>query len=473
VIEQRRAEGPLVVVDGGDSLAPQQSKLDRGGDLAQRRAKAELIADAYRDGGLDAMALGESDWALGAPFVRELVRSRDLPIVAANLTCGGVAPWPGGRVVSAGSWRIGVVGVTLGEVEGCEVGEPVPALARAVAELGQVDAVLALIPAANDRTAAPIRTERLPVDFALEARGRAASAGVERYGDTLWFSGGNRGKALGFATLSFVAGGEGWGSSGERESIEKELEVDQARVEGLEERLARAPDDANAPVLKRQLEAYRKRVEAARSELAAAAAAQDGNQIALVQVDLDDRIADHPATAERVAATKARVTELAAEGAPVDRFVPRVVTDTASPFAGGQVCASCHQAEQAQWATTPHARAWRSLVEVDRAMDDDCWRCHVTGASTAGGPDTPATAGGFHDIQCEACHGPGRAHAADPTSADLVADPPAEACTGCHDGVRDEGRGFEFGPFRQKVVHGPGTPDGAAPASTAPPPPAP
>ncbi|MEZ4236517.1 MAG: multiheme c-type cytochrome [Myxococcota bacterium] len=447
-----------MVVDGGNSLGPNASR-GAGEARAQLRVKAELIAQAYHDAGIDALALGASDWALGAGWLRELVTAQQLPVVAANLTCGGEAPYPSDRVVTAGEYRIGVVGVTLGGLRsrgGCEVAEPLPALERAVAELRPGRRRAALIPAANDREAAPFRTGRPPVGFSARRAGSSVRC-VDRENSTLWLlSGGSRGKTVGLATLGFAGKGRAWSSPGEAESVKRSLELDQARIEGLEDRLAKTPTRRTPTCSGASSTPTASARETRRAEVAAIEPAPGRPAGSRSSRSAAQRRRARPAGHRRedapVLSMKAKITELGSQGGTLPADVgPRLVKDAASPFAGAQACASCHQTEQTQWMTTAHARAWSGLVSADRALDDECWRCHVTGAGAEGGPATAQAVSGFTDVQCEQCHGPGRAHAADPTQP-MVKSPTLDACTACHDGERDEGRGFDAS-FREKVVH--------------------
>lgn len=63
---------------------------------------------------------------------------------------------------------------------------------------------------------------------------------------------------------------------------------------------------------------------------------------------------------------------------------------------GAAQCAACHPEAYAWWKTTGHARASRVLQDAER-RDPRCTSCHATAASE-----------GHWDVQCEACHGPGR-----------------------------------------------------------------
>ncbi|MCB9691846.1 MAG: redoxin domain-containing protein [Alphaproteobacteria bacterium] len=80
------------------------------------------------------------------------------------------------------------------------------------------------------------------------------------------------------------------------------------------------------------------------------------------------------------------------------------------PTVGAEACKSCHEAEYAQWAGSPHHHAMQTLRDAQKEGQVDCVRCHAT--PTRGGP-TPTELSGFRvaeAVGCEACHGPGQAH---------------------------------------------------------------
>lgn len=459
ILREHQKQGPLVVVDGGLSLG-RLSKVSRlPGDLEQRRLKAEVIAQALSADQLDAMALGESDWYLGADWVQELVAEHELPVVAANLTCGGEAPYPASRVVEAGGKRIGIVGVTAGEIEGCEVSPAGEALRRAVAELGQVDVVVGLLPLQTPGELALLTGGEGPlgVDIAVDGRPRAVSAGADDRGGVQFVSAGTEGKALGVVSLRFSKPGADWIATDGLARVEADLERLQEQRTAVIGRMEGASAE-DLPLLEDQKAAFDKAIGHAERDLQAAKAAVEANSFTLTQVDLGREVSSAPEIEQAVEDLKQRIAM--AGGDDPRKFVPRAVAE--GPYLGGEGCVTCHEPQHLQWSRTGHARAWQGLVTLNRALDHECWSCHVTGAGQAGGPQVPAENPGFRDVQCEACHGPGRAHAADPAAVDLVVDPGKELCVSCHDGVRDEGR-FDYATYLPKVSHPNDAPNGDAP----------
>ena len=122
-------------------------------------------------------------------------------------------------------------------------------------------------------------------------------------------------------------------------------------------------------------------------------------------------------------------------------FVPGFSRTAAPPDAsaqtgsivGAEACRDCHAAQFKAWSTTKHARALSKLSGGDRGSGK-CIRCHVTDTveMLAASKDSPK----FENVQCEACHGTGRAHveaakAGNAATAKMAA-MGETSCTRCH-----------------------------------------
>jgi hypothetical protein len=102
-------------------------------------------------------------------------------------------------------------------------------------------------------------------------------------------------------------------------------------------------------------------------------------------------------------------------------------------FLGQAACVSCHEDPHDVWQETKHSHAWATLEAKNKTFDPECVSCHVTGYAQPGGSIIGKTQG-FENVQCEACHGPGSLHAADPDADDLIhREVHKETCIGCHD----------------------------------------
>jgi len=101
-------------------------------------------------------------------------------------------------------------------------------------------------------------------------------------------------------------------------------------------------------------------------------------------------------------------------------------------YAGAAACAMCHGELAAGWKTTRHARAFETLKKKSQEKLPACVKCHVVGFEKPGGyvdqELTPELAG----VQCESCHGPAAAHAANPANKKSLIDPGEKTCRACH-----------------------------------------
>jgi hypothetical protein len=121
-----------------------------------------------------------------------------------------------------------------------------------------------------------------------------------------------------------------------------------------------------------------------------------------------------------------------------------------SNFVSAQTCLECHRAEYMTWSNTAHARAINSLATKAAELDSGCLACHTTGFNR-GGFQNIAETRTLVNVQCEECHGPGRAHIAKPDKtygriADLQS-----VCSRCH--TAETSAEFNPAAFWAKIKH--------------------
>lgn len=89
--------------------------------------------------------------------------------------------------------------------------------------------------------------------------------------------------------------------------------------------------------------------------------------------------------------------------------------ETARSYVGPETCEKCHPRQARTWHDSSHSTSFDSLLPEHLGMKDEegreCISCHVTGHD-AGGFAMRDAASGLRHVSCEACHGPGSAHAA-------------------------------------------------------------
>jgi hypothetical protein len=123
----------------------------------------------------------------------------------------------------------------------------------------------------------------------------------------------------------------------------------------------------------------------------------------------------------------------------------------AGDYVGVARCASCHALEAAQWRTTAHANAYKTLLDAHRHYQPRCVVCHVVGFGTRAGFRLGSRDERLAGVQCEVCHGPGGTHSAHPAAGTIARDVPETACLECH--TPDHSDHFVYADKLPRVVH--------------------
>jgi hypothetical protein len=122
-------------------------------------------------------------------------------------------------------------------------------------------------------------------------------------------------------------------------------------------------------------------------------------------------------------------------------------------FSGQASCKTCHPKQHEVWLQSEHAGAYEHLEAVNKAYDPDCVACHSVGFDKPGGfldkLITPHLAG----VQCESCHGPGKAHIRSaghqPVANRLW--PKEKMCAQCH--VKNHSPSFSMDTYWPRIAH--------------------
>lgn len=108
-------------------------------------------------------------------------------------------------------------------------------------------------------------------------------------------------------------------------------------------------------------------------------------------------------------------------------------------------CGNCHVGVQAEWENTKHAHAWEDLENSGHA-NASCEGCHSVNERGNYLVDSAgyniAHDSTYHDVQCEACHGPGLVHVEEPGSSQpipsiAVGIDSTNGCGECHNGTHN------------------------------------
>ncbi len=121
-------------------------------------------------------------------------------------------------------------------------------------------------------------------------------------------------------------------------------------------------------------------------------------------------------------------------------------------YLGAESCASCHQSQFDSWQSTKHATAFSTLENVGKSFDPDCIVCHTVGFDQGGFIDFVMTPE-LMNVQCENCHGAGKAHVESTGEQATVNQqmPPLARCQQCH--VGSHSPDFKFEAYWPKIAH--------------------
>ena len=86
-----------------------------------------------------------------------------------------------------------------------------------------------------------------------------------------------------------------------------------------------------------------------------------------------------------------------------------------SNYVGVEKCKSCHAKEYDDFAKRKFDKAWRILEMREEDNNPECLKCHTTGYGEPTGFVNAQATPHLKFKQCEACHGPGSLHAANPS----------------------------------------------------------
>jgi len=169
-------------------------------------------------------------------------------------------------------------------------------------------------------------------------------------------------------------------------------------------------------------------------------------------VGLDSTIPDDPAVVEVVKTAHDEFTlqqSKSAQSESANTHSPAFLDTANSPFVGGETCATCHAKEQTIWQTSGHAHAMATLEQKSEQFDTECVGCHVVGFQKGGFQSLVITPQ-YANVQCEACHGPGRQHSQSPAKGYGFMPTPV-GCMQCH--TKTNSPDFNFETYWPKVKH--------------------
>ncbi len=196
-----------------------------------------------------------------------------------------------------------------------------------------------------------------------------------------------------------------------------------------------------------------------------------GEKIRYQRVPLDSRFPQAKEVLVLLAEYQQQLKDLGLEGLGL-RPAPNPKLVEMGQYVGSRKCRSCHELSYEVWRKSGHAKAWRTLeeLEIPRVHDPECISCHVTGWHPTeyfpyeGGFWSVEKTPHLVDVGCEACHGPGEKHIQAEMGSDFDAQEKYRRlvrvtleesrdwqCVSCHD--LDNSPDFDFDTYWPFVAH--------------------
>ncbi len=120
-----------------------------------------------------------------------------------------------------------------------------------------------------------------------------------------------------------------------------------------------------------------------------------------------------------------------------------------SDYVTAEKCRDCHSEIYDSWSKTSHSRAIKTLEKVNQEYDPECFSCHATGVMARNAYTNQKETPELANVQCEACHGPGRTHSESPDSG--YGSTGEMACRSCH--TEDRNPDFDYKKMWELIKH--------------------
>lgn len=404
--EIRRRDPGMLLLDAGSAF----SSLERTGEVDHlARLEQGLYLRTMEAMGYAAASLGTTELALGLEHFHEMTRGISIPFLSANVRSDSGPVVPASTIVNRAGLRIGVVGVfdpprgDLGErsfearTADLTFERPATALRREIDALRpQVDLIVVL--GRLDPYAIRRVISACPdIDILISPQSDAPTFRVFE-GDTL----ASRSDESGFfkGTLVLYATAHMYGQDIAKVHLNGDGRVTAAEIESFQ---------------------------------------------------LGADVGDDPKVRSMLNRFYDEVGQTEAAQASVAPLFSWDSNRSTGRYVGAEHCRTCHEGEFAQWSTTKHAGAFKTLLDAHRHFQPKCVSCHVVGFGTPHGYKLGTPRETLANVQCEVCHGPGGSHVAAPTPANIRRKVPERICLECHNPEHSDH--FVYGKKLPMVMH--------------------
>ena len=371
VIHALQKEGrPLLVLDAGNLFFKERSSSTI--EKKEFALKSEYILEAYKKTGCDAVNVGETDLFMGLEQLKNLQKKAGFPFVSSNLYSKktGKPLFQPFFVKEVAGTKVGILGLfsEQGSVEpSIEIKNPVETAKNLIAALKNTCSFIIVLSNLGLEGDKKLAQNILGIDLIIGGKAVQRMPEPVKEGKTNIVQAYRRGQYLGRLDIT-------------------------------------AQSDSPKPLF------------AMKNTL----------------IPLAEKIADDKAIALLTKEYRARVIAMNRQEFFKEKLNEKHITASADAlYTGSEKCASCHKPQYDNWLNTPHAYAYETLMKNCNNFDIECLPCHTTGFKEPGGfAVSQGNESAFINVQCEACHGPGKKHKA---KGDIIRDAGEGVCKQCHD----------------------------------------
>ena len=413
--------------------------------LSQDKVRAEAIVAAYNLMGYEAVGIGKEDLVAGLAFVRDMAAMASFPFLSANIVGQDGAPlFPPSTLVKKNGLTIGITAVTNprgksggGEYQIRPWQQVLPSLVDDLAARCDFVILLSNLPREeNNKISAALPQVHLLIQSGVLASNMVPTL----VNNTLMTQTTQEGKYLGELAINWTKSRRWQAQEDSLVLVQRKLDRLLWEIKRLERRGRPEEVFKDAP---RTLDHYRNiKVQAeqlqTRVEELKAKQREPGFQPEATYTvrfrPIKKSIVDDPEVRHLLAEKNQMINKIVISRGKIHQF---------QSYLGSDGCQSCHGKIYAAWQQTPHARAYQTLLKKKQHHNVNCVWCHVTALNENTADLIVALNRNMLAVGCEQCHGPGRAHAAEPEKIGMVTNIPAARCRGCHTPEQDDNFDFD------------------------------
>ncbi len=417
---------------------------------------ASTIVEIYKEIGYDAVAVGPLDLAGGLPFLQQ-TKQDNFPWISANIFDENeqllfkqvVTKTIQGHdiVITAlsGQSRKPLPGVHIKSWE-----EVLPNLLHSIRQKNK-NSLIVLLSSLSDKENRLIAQEFNDIHILISAHQKKGNVAPQLISNTLITQTAKQGKHQGLLEITFGSTRK-WG-----QNSQKKLADSQNNLGSLNwqlRRLLKKSDTSGHPEKfektinrlkdeKQALEATISNMEKQAAEETKSGAKQD--HFSYRFIGLKKNLPNDQPTEKKLQKLNQDIQKLHTKLKQLKKTSDNE-SETPASFSliGHNACGECHETQMDFWESTRHAKAYKTLVTMEKHLDINCLPCHITmdiqhGKLEALSPETILSyPERLQSVGCETCHGNGREHKTDPEQFKLVLTPTVDICLTCHMDEHDD-----------------------------------